>query len=355
MRRKSRIVKGWRTALAACTILYLSFLLRNTIIIMRMSDFQDPPAADNHLDGFASKPMKDFLSLPDNRTLIRNPTPAIGKTEEFPAHDSKKLPSAFDKGGLIFFLHIPKTGGSTIRRNLEEREGIIYHFVSGAGIYKENIPHVRRYVSTETKRKRNVVILEVHGRDSPNLLQLRKTLLGLKRMATKQNVPTFFFTVVRDPMAYAISYFNFFHVQYGRQKYFPQVEPTESNLLKYSLYNPQCQFLARGEFSLRNMTHKQVPSEEECQEVHKVLLETMDWVGTTERLSVEILPMLRRVLKLEPEFEFQRFTVSKKFPNESISYNQLSQSGIERIQSMSRLDSELYGKLHDEFAFAGLD
>jgi hypothetical protein len=111
---------------------------------------------------------------------------------------------------------------------------IQYHFASGAGLYKESLPTIWHYLSTTTKQKRPILFLEVHGQDAPHLLELQATLLKWKRVATKNQIPTFFFTILREPMPYAMSYFNFFHVQRPKKtsnKDFPQVAPAEANLL----------------------------------------------------------------------------------------------------------------------------
>jgi hypothetical protein len=269
------------------------------------------------------------------------------------AISKKSLPS-FQDGGFIFFLHVPKTGGSTIRWTLEPLKGIQYGFVSGNGGYTKNLPAIEHYFSrTKKDRKKqnntDIWFLEIHGRDSPNLVELRDTLLRWKRMAAKNTIPTFFFTVLRDPLSYALSYFNFFHVQRAN-KYFERVTPVESNLLRLSLNNPQCQFLSRGELSLRQ-AEKQQPTREECQHVEAILYETMDWVGSNEQMSAETLPLLSRLLNLSAAgvaFEPQR--VSMKDTNNSISMTQLRPSALAELKRMTVYDQHLYTSIQTVYS-----
>ena len=252
----------------------------------------------------------------------------------------KKLPS-FDKGGLVFFLHIPKTGGTTIRKNLQNRTShVLYQFVAGIGEYNQSQPFVDQYIRTSSPRRRPIIFLEVHGRDSPSLLQLQKTLLQWKRTASKANVPTFFFTILREPLSHAVSYFNFFHVD-RPNRHFRQVKSTEKNFLRLALYNPQCQFLSRGEYSLREKKKVQT-TREECQQVQDALFETMDWVGTTDRMNDETLPLLARLLNLKGGTTFESQRVSTKFANASISKSRLSPLAIHTIEHMVSSDRKIY-------------
>jgi hypothetical protein len=286
------------------------------------------------------KSVSDSPHIPPNTHQVH---PAKQANRRVPIAATKNLPS-FQKGGLIFFLHIPKTGGTTIRENLHNRTTnyLLYRFVAGMGEYQRSRPFVEQYISTSSARKRPIIFLEVHGRDSPNLRELRKTLLGWKRTAAKTNVSTFFFTILREPLSHAISYFNFFHVE-RPNRHFEQVQATEENFLRLALHSPQCQFLSRGEYSLREKKKVQT-TRKECRQVQEMLLETMDWVGTTDRMNDETLPILARLLNLKgATFESQR--VSTKPANTSISKSRLTASTIHRIERMLAFDNTIYDEV----------
>lgn len=339
MRRANRLLHP-RMMLFASIFLMMLLLFRNAFVVVDL-----PPSSP---DGLHDKNLKNFVQPvvgkveTSNTTLLPNDPLWRGKESK------KELPS-FENGGLVFFLHIPKTGGSTIRSSFDQMKGVQYIFVSGNGIYENALPIIWKYVKSTSKQRRDIMFLEIHGRDSPNLIVLRDTLLQWKRIAKKHGLPVFFFTVVREPLAHALSYFNFFHVQ-RKSPYFDQVEANESNLLRYSLHDPQCQFLARGEFSLREKT-KQQPSREECRSVHEALLGTMDWVGTTERMDSETLPILKHIFNLGG-FRFQKQRVSSKAANLSISIQELSEQAVSSLNELNKMDINLYEGLQSEFLFS---
>jgi hypothetical protein len=262
------------------------------------------------------------------------------KTTRSHSPNNKTLPS-FEKGGLVVFLHIPKTGGTTLRLNLMQQSDILnYIFVAGAGLYNNSKPVIQRYLTTNTNRKRKTIFLEIHGRDSPHLLELQDTLKEWKELAHQFHHSIFYFTILREPISYAVSYFNFFHVQ-RKNPHFDQVPATEANLLRYSLYHPQCQFLARGEYSLRQ-TIKQQPSLQECEQVYQTFLDSMDWIGTTERMTEETLRLVQRLLPLPDNFAFPPQLVSSKLGHESLSLQDLSPSTVSKLEAMSTFDRDLY-------------
>jgi hypothetical protein len=311
---------------------------------------------------------------PEARTLgTRNG----GASSDTPKATVIPLPKMQPNGGFILFLHVPKTGGTTIRDALmtqqqQQQLNVQYHFVSGRKLFEEAHRKAIRYLSVQTNRNRRTFILEIHGRDSPPLLELVEMIQTYRTMAQKNQIPMWTFSILREPLSFAVSYFNFFHVQRGPNPYFRQVEPTELNLLNLSLYNPQCHFLARGELSLRQQrditittTNKKgtmMPSAEECQSVQFALLNTMDWVGITEHLSEQTLALLRHVLSLvvvvvgggegggNSSVSFPTRRVSSRAKNESLALLDLSPSTIGTLQEMSRLDQELYDTIQNHFS-----
>ena len=329
-------------------------------------------------------------------------TPMISSSSLLFSLSLSSLPS-FEDGGFIFFLHIPKTGGTTIRTTLQDASSpppplsppsssssssfssssahvgmlhnrLNYGFVSGRGGYDKNLPIIERYLKTnpnshnDQKRKhkrirRPILFLEIHGRDSPNLIELHDTLVHWKDVATQHNISTFFFTILRDPIYYALSYFNFFHLQRKNKNFvFIKDKPTEAKLLQYSLYNPQCQFLSRGEYSLRSndTNHKYQPTLDECQHVYNILLKTMDYISITERMDYDILPILSHILNLKQQqqqqngtstiFAKQRVSIKNDTSTNSITLSELSPSTIATLEyNMSLYDRQLYNNIKQNY------
>ncbi len=88
--------------------------------------------------------------------------------------------------------------------------------------------------------------------------------------------------------------------------------------------------------------HELMVQKEDCQDVTEQLFDLMDWVGTTESLSTETIPLLSRLLD-KPDLQWENHRVSKKEKDyTSFGRENVSSSAIETISDMSRLDAILY-------------
>lgn len=262
------------------------------------------------------------------------------------------LPS-FDKGGVIFFLHLPKTGGTTIRRNLENLDHIDYVFGRNYSVYLNEAPKVEDAILHGTKNN-TVLFFEIHASDAPSFYRMRKRLQRWRDIAKRNKIPIFFFSLVRDPLAFSFSHFSFFHVQ-KRNPTFERCNATEENFLRLSLWNPQCQLLFQGELSLRAQKPKQIVLQpDECSDVQRHMWSLFDWVGTTERLSDETLPILAHLLDLPSDFVFERFKVSQE-SGETFGRENVTTSTVDTILAMSSLDSTLYENVQRRYHYSQID
>lgn len=257
------------------------------------------------------------------------------------------LPS-MDSGGLVFFLHIPKTGGTTIRRNLEQVEGINYVFAKDYATYSDTVEMVGDMVVNGSANQ-SVLFYEIHAKTAPSFFKLRRRLKRWRQTALHHGVPVFFFSLVREPISYSFSHFNFFHLQ-KRNPTFERCNATEEDFLRKSVYNPQCQFLFKGESSMRGQRRDAMDSDsqelmvqpKDCQDVTEQLFDLMDWVGTTELLSTETIPLLSKLLE-RPNIRWENHRVSRNEKGYvSFGRENVSSLATEIISGMSRLDTMLY-------------
>jgi hypothetical protein len=247
------------------------------------------------------------------------------------------------EGGVVFFLHIPKTGGTTIRLNLESYDRIHYIFAKNYSIYSETVSLVEDAIVHGTPNG-TILFYEVHATTAPSLFQLRHRLRRWKDVAQRNGVPTFFFTILRESIAYAFSHFNFFHLQ-RRNPTFERCNATQENFVRLTLYNPQCQFLFQGESSMRaqKVQHSKILNAEDCHAVQEQLINVMDWIGTTEHLTNETLPMLSTLLDLPLNHTWVNQKVSKETQDVYFGKDNVTKGVLQWIlDDVSSLDVELY-------------
>jgi hypothetical protein len=257
-------------------------------------------------------------------------------------------------GGVVFFLHIPKTGGTTLRLNLERYERIRYIFAKNYSVYWETAPLVEDAIVHGTANN-TVLFYEIHATTAPSFFRLRHRLRRWKDTAERNGVPTFFLTLLRDSTAYAFSHFNFFHIQ-RRNPTFEQCNATLDNFLRLTLYNPQCQFLFQGEASMRAQKPKnRVLTKQDCDAVQEHLMELMDWIGATEHLSNETLPLLSRLLNLPYNHTWTNHKVSRDAQDVYFGMDNVTEAVLDWIQhDMSFMDREMYSKARDRYRYDSL-
>lgn len=255
---------------------------------------------------------------------------------------------------FLLFARSSQTGGTTIRRNLEKLDRVQYIFAKNYSTYYDAAPMVEDAILNGTPNK-TVIIYEIHATTAPSFFRLRQRLKRWKETACHNAVPFFAFTVLRDSVSFAFSHFSFFHIQ-KRNPTFEQVNATEENFFRMSLSNPQCQFLYKGEPSMRAQKAKGVVVQpEDCHQVELHLMELMDWVGTTENLSNETLPLLARLLDLPPDEavsdRWESHRVRIKEQDVYFGIENVTLSSIEAIREMSPLDVDLYNSAKTKYKY----
>lgn len=272
--------------------------------------------------------------------------------DEYDDNETKKTLPSFAKGGIIFFLHIPMTEGETIRQALQNGQG---QYLLSDNRYKfdKYKRQMMQYIKYGTNNE--VVVFELHASDSPSLLEISARLRQWKSRALKNNVPFFAFTVVREPLDFAVSFFNFYHgMNHTDPHYLFYANPSEQDYLDRAVFNPQCGFLAKGDTLFRDPLEQQSLQRTDCESVYQTLMEDMDWVGTTERLSDETIPLLRYLLGVNANDDhlIPENIQSHDRSTQKISKSALSETALERIHELTLWDSDLYDNVRHNFDLA---
>ena len=198
-------------------------------------------------------------------------------------------------GGIIFFVHVPKTGGTTIRDNFGNRTKFPNVRYKRAFIKRDYDRGVKEAIDKKLSQPRQtkgqgstVLFAEIHGRNTPTLVEMAPQLREWKETARAQGVPFYIFTLLRDTVDLAVSFFNYFHVLGDTR--FPRMNGTIDNLRHSLQYNPQCLYLYKGEGAFFRRVFN--VTEEHCNQILATMEDVMDWVGDTKSMTLNTLPLL---------------------------------------------------------------
>lgn len=210
-----------------------------------------------------------------------------------------------------------------------------------------------------------VVFIEYHALDRhcPTFLQMVQTVLPEWKNRCKQNnIPFFAFGIFREPISLSVSYHNFYHRIPQNPKRFDLIQTenaTEEAFLHYTIANPQCLFLARNEdaYTKTGQDLRSTLTQEECHQAYKGIQETLDWVGTTDRIRNETLPLLQQLFKTN-QFTKRLIRNMNKTANPSsaaevqtIHLSSLSEATLQNVESLTTWDKEMYEKLKQAYPY----
>lgn len=177
----------------------------------------------------------------------------------------------------------------------------------------------KRNGKNSPEREKETLLLEIHG-GSPGLKDLSRYITKWRThsQANDNYRPFFAFTIVRDPTSHAMSYFNANHAircefplcekeLYGYGHTHTPREDTmdekKEHLLRTTRQTPNRQCFLFNHASNVEGIHpsfyqKCSVSEEDCNRVYSNIMRgTLDWVGTSENMSSELIPLLSYVLQ----------------------------------------------------------
>lgn len=274
-------------------------------------------------------------------------------------------PGVFDPNHFLFNLFAPLQGGTSIRKSFQGRKDVSYLFSNRRPRYDSAVEQVDEWVANGTKDQ-TVGILEVHARNNPSLLEMCDQLQQWRETAQQNNVPFFAFTLYREPLSFSISYFNYYHgVSHEKRRfeYLPEEQMTEENYRQTMHFNPQCLFLARGEQAYqRNFPEKRLNlTQAECDQAYECMKTNMDWIGTTERLQNETMPLLNHLIGRatteahQASIEEEPLAKHENTGPRIFGRSDISSLSMEYVRNMTRWDAIMYQHVMEEYNFEDYD
>lgn len=238
--------------------------------------------------------LHDMIQLKETHWTTKRPLPLFRSPED----------SQEKGGGVIIFWHLAKTGGTSVRKQCATLPGVDYmmlvtpqDYEGGAQTIADRLTPPRSLANsgdtletemyqTETENvdkhnhsRSHTLFVELHGMNSPTVLGMESHLQQWRQLSEQHGTPLFIFTILREPVSYSISFFNFFHQQVTEQ-------PSEFDLMRNS-FNRQCHTLAAPPGQSRTA----------CAQLYHKFYQYFDWVGTTESLTTATLPLLQHLLR----------------------------------------------------------
>lgn len=268
---------------------------------------------------------------------------------------NKVLPLFNETGGLVVFLHMAKTGGTTVRNEFMELPNVDVKRVIDENQLRQIGKKLDWYLSSENSKARlgmeRVMLLEVHGGHGEliTIFQMHSFLQTWRARAIANNKKVFVFTLLREPKSFYVSYFNAFKNPGCRWSWCdpPLLNLTEDNLLESMVPNHQCQFLARMHNKLENQA---VPvSRSECESAYSLLRADADWIGTTEMMHGTTLPLLSYMFS-GTVAEGINLAIHNKHRGKQLVTKSLSADAHRRIRNASTLDQYLYDSAIQDFS-----
>lgn len=326
-------------------------ILRKVCFLLAASTLQYWTIIRTHVDFFHQR----SESLGDND--IHDIVVAEEMLKEQYGLDSKEqrqLPMFNETGGIILFIHIAKTGGSSIREGFKKLPNTSVKRIMNEAQLNGKRDKIEWYVSPNNNKEK-VLLLEIHGHhgEPMSIFKMHPYIQYWRRQADMNKKSIFVFTLFRETVAFHLSYFTFFRHPNCQELWCgrPGLPQTEEYLVKSIIPNHQCQYLAH-EFNKTTMNNVMMVSSvtnSECESAQALLQQDVDWIGTTDSLSKATLPMLTYMVA-------GNASIAKDFPianrqnvNKKLQLYNISNNAIQHIKQESNLDQQLYDMARQQY------
>jgi len=192
-------------------------------------------------------------------------------------------------------------------------------------------------------------------------MELEPYLKEWRELSKQHNASFFAFTLVREPLSFVESYYNFFYKNcrfrwcerdQNNENY--QInDVVEEQFLEHLVPNRQC-FLLRYISTVCGM-QRQVyddcaANEDDCDDVYNVMVDSLDWVGTTKNLNHDTLPMLSYMLTGSFQSENHLTSIISNVHHKKFSiWTNSTESFIKQVKDRNLLDQQIYDNVEIHF------
>lgn len=275
------------------------------------------------------------------------------RQETVPRWEAPFIPND-NMGGVVLFWHLAKTGGSTIRGNFASSfpKQVDYRPLLKPSDWNRVVPQIERNLMNSHSKR--ILFVELHGQGAfANHEDWDKTLLTWRHLAEQYEKHFFVFTILREPLAHAISYYNFFHKSTKSSQSLNH-DGEADFVHSTTISNRQCTTLLQRRHRTTSWWGEVgVTDAKTCTDVYSKLLHNLDWIGTTETLSNETLPLIHLLLSQWTNTttltrEFQKYNVGK-VQHERIRQDSLSDETLQQIRDHTCLDRALWRQVQVDY------
>jgi hypothetical protein len=279
----------------------------------------------------------------------------VGKQLAVTPRVKKRLPDMSETGGVVIFFHVAKTGGTTIRSNVAQMPGVRRLWVLDTpALFKNYTVEATSYLKGQpTDPTKPILFLEFHGFRSIGMKPLHNAIEKWRAVAAQYNTSLFTFTVLREPVSFAVSNFNFFYAEpcsFGEKGCFWPLWPaTEKSLVATASPNLQCLLLVKDHNTIfKNATRPDV-KKRECVDIYEMMRQDMDWIGRTETLSTETEPLLAHVLLGNASKAAEMRVYNHNSLPAQLKASKLSTAAIQYITNISQFDQAMYERTQMDY------